>query len=71
MTKAELKELMASSVRQMLENAPYDAASLRALLGTSRQVADVTAAHGSVPQTHALSEEARQTLAWIDALVNE
>ena len=32
MTKAELKELMASSVRQMLEDAPYDAASLRRYL---------------------------------------
>jgi hypothetical protein len=62
---------MASSVRQMLEDAPYDAVSLRALLGRSRQVVDVPAAHGSVPQAHALSDEARQTLAWIDALVNE
>src|SRR5216683_7560812 len=31
-TKAELKELMASSVHQMLEDAPSDAASLEALL---------------------------------------
>lgn len=71
MTKAELKELMASSVRQMLEDAPYDAASLQALLGRSRPVVDVPDAHRSVQQAHALSDEARQTLAWIDALVNE
>src|SRR6266702_7591655 len=31
-TRAELKEVMASSVRQMLEDAPSDAASLQALL---------------------------------------
>jgi integrase len=71
MTKAELKELMASSVRQMLEDAPYDAASLQALLGRSRHVVDAPAAHGAVQQAHALTDEARQTLAWIDALVNE
>src|SRR5207302_8271781 len=32
MTRAELKELMASSVRQMLQDAPYDVRSLEALL---------------------------------------
>src|SRR5262249_39615031 len=32
-TKAELREVMASSVRQMLEDAPHDVASLQVLLG--------------------------------------
>jgi hypothetical protein len=36
-TRSELKELMASSVRQMLEDAPHDAASLEALLRLKRK----------------------------------
>jgi len=36
-TRTELKELMASSVRQMLEDAPDDAASLQALLRSGSQ----------------------------------
>jgi hypothetical protein len=43
-TKAELRELMASSVRQMLEDAPHDSASLQALLGVREQVAEMPAA---------------------------
>jgi integrase len=68
-TKAELKELMASSVRQMVEDAPHDAASLQALLGSSKQVGQPTA-DDIEPRRQLLSDEARQTLAWIDALVD-
>ena len=67
-TKAELRELMASSVRQMLEDAPHDSASLQALLGARKPAAMHT---GAVQQeAHLLSDEARQTLAWIDALAD-
>jgi hypothetical protein len=66
-TRAELKELMASSVRQMLEDAPHDAASLQALL--RRGVHHSQAAPGDEDSAAlVLSEEARQTLAWIEAL---
>jgi integrase len=68
-TKAELRELMASSVRQMLEDAPYDSTSLQALLGARKQVATDTDADVR-REVHVLSDEARQTLAWIDALVD-
>ena len=69
-TKAELKELMASSVRQMLEDAPHDAAALQALLGSSKEVGQVPMAEDAEPRRQLLSPEARQTLAWIDALVD-
>jgi integrase len=69
-TRAELKEQMASSVRQMLADAPYDAASLRALLGGSNQFSHLPTAEHSSQATLLLSDEARQTLAWIDALVD-
>jgi integrase len=66
-TRAELKELMASSLRQMLEDAPHDAASLQALL--RRGVHHSQAALGDEDSDAlVLSEEARQTLAWIEAL---
>jgi integrase len=68
-TKAELKELMASSVRQMLEDAPNDSASLQALLGARKQAATQTDADWR-REVHVLSDEARQTLAWIDELVD-
>ena len=69
MTKAELRELMASSVRHMLEDAPHDSASLQALLGARKQVATNTDADLR-REVQVLSDEARQTLAWIDALVD-
>jgi len=39
-TRSELKELMAASVRQMLEDTPYDSASLAALLQRGSTRAD-------------------------------
>jgi hypothetical protein len=66
-TRAELRELMASSVRQMLENAPRDAASLEALLRGGARLGQSFVAAGA-PDTLILSDEARQTLAWIEAL---
>jgi integrase len=68
-TKAELRELMASSVRQMLEEAPRDAASLQALLrhGVTRSPS-IQGGGEEGPDALILSEEARQTLAWIEAL---
>ena len=67
-TRAELKEVMASSVRQMLEDAPSDAASLQALLrrGARQGLSLVDGDDG--PDALVLSDEARQTLAWIEAL---
>ncbi len=66
-TRAELRELMASSVRQMLENAPHDAASLESLLRGGTWLGQSSVAVGP-PDALTLSEEARQTLAWIEAL---
>jgi hypothetical protein len=66
-TKAELRELMASSVRQMLEDAPHDAASLQALVRRGVHQSQSTLSADD-PDALVLSEEARQTLAWIEAL---
>jgi hypothetical protein len=67
-SRAELRELLASSVRQMLEDAPRDAASLQTLLqgGVLASHAADASEHGRDVPT--LSDEARQTLAWIEAL---
>jgi integrase len=67
-TRAELRELLASSVRQMLEDAPRDAASLQALLkgGFRTSQSAETAEHDG--DALKLTDEARQTLAWIEAL---
>ena len=67
-SKAELKELLASSVRQMLEDAPHDAASLQALLRRGAQHGQSVVDGQDDPDALTLSEEARQTLAWIEAL---
>src|SRR6266511_3033837 len=67
-TRAELKELLASSVRQMLQDAPYDAASLRALIRKGIQSESSVAPNAAVDSAPFLSDEARQALAWIDAL---
>jgi integrase len=67
-TKAELRELMASSMRQMLEDAPHDAASLQALLGHGMHQGQSMEHGQDDPDTLILGEEARQTLAWIEAL---
>jgi integrase len=66
-TRAELRELMASSVRQMLENAPHDAASLESLLRGGAWLGQSSVAVGA-PDGLILSEQARQTLAWIEGL---
>jgi hypothetical protein len=68
-TKAEMKELMASSVRQRLEDAPHDSASLQALLAARKQQVTPTDAEPR-REVHSLSDDARQTLAWIDELVD-
>src|SRR6266568_2217156 len=68
-SRSELKELMASSVRQMMQDAPHDAASLHALL--RGQLGQTLAADSSEPDELILSDEARQTLAWIEALSEE
>jgi integrase len=67
-SRAELRELLASSVRQMLEDAPHDAASLQVLLRGGVQASHAADAgeHGGDVLT--LSDEARRTLAWIEAL---
>jgi integrase len=67
-TRSELKELMASSVRQMLQDAPHDATSLEALLRRGGQLGHSVAAEDGSAEATILSEEARQTLAWIEAL---
>ena len=67
-TRSELKELMASSVRQMVEDAPHDATSLEALLRRGGQLGHSVAAEDGADEATILSEEARQTLAWIEAL---
>src|SRR5579859_4808488 len=70
-TRSELKELMASSVRQMLEDAPHDSASLEALLRRGTQIGQTSVVDDSDSNSLILSDEARQTLAWIEALGEE
>jgi integrase len=67
MTRAELREVIASSVRQMLEDAPRDAASLQALLG-GMTLMQTDHAENTRQESPVLSDEARETLAWIEAL---
>ena len=59
---------MAASVRQMLEDAPADAASLQALLRRGAHQGQVVVDGEDGVDALVLSEEARQTLAWIEAL---
>ena len=70
-TRSELRELMASSVRQMLEDAPHDATSLEALLRRGAQFGQTHAIADGEPDELMLNDEARQTLAWIEALSEE
>ena len=71
-TRSELREIMASSMRQMVQDAPHDAASLEALLRSGAQFLGQTHAIGDgEPDELILSDEARQTLAWIEALSEE
>jgi hypothetical protein len=67
-TRAELTELLASSVRQMLEDAPHDAASLQALVRRGVHQAQSNENSGDAADELVLSDDARQTLAWIEAL---
>src|SRR5712691_1623792 len=67
-SRSELKEIMASSMRRMVEDAPHDAASLQALLRCGAQFGQTHASDGGQPAELILSDEARQTLAWIEAL---
>jgi len=71
MTRSELRELMASSVRQMVQDAPHDAVSLQALLRKGTQFGQTHATDDGTPGELILSEEGRQTLAWIEALSKE
>jgi len=66
-SRSELRELMAASVRQMLLDAPHDAASLQALLRGGVQLQQAQLDEHTEDAT-ILSDEARQTLAWIEAL---
>src|ERR1700730_13685695 len=68
MTRTELKELLASSVRQMLEDAPHDATSLEALLRRGGRLGESIPPDDGPDEATILSQEARQTLAWIEAL---
>ena len=70
-SRSELREVMASSVRQMLQDAPHDAASLHALLLKGRTSGQTYVADNGEPAELILSDEARQTLAWIEALSEE
>ena len=67
-TRSELRELMASSVRQMLQDAPHDAASLQALLRRGADFRQTHTTEEGESDVVILSDEARQTLAWIEAL---
>ena len=62
---------MASSVRQIVQDAPHDAASLAALLHKGAPVGQTHATDNGEPDALILSDEARQTLAWIEALSEE
>jgi hypothetical protein len=70
-SRSELSELMASSVRQMVQDAPHDAASLEALLRRGMQFGQTRAADEGEADELILSDEARQTVAWIEALGEE
>jgi len=59
---------MAASVRQMLLDAPHDAASLQALLRGGVQLVEQAQVDEHTEDATILSDEARQTLAWIEAL---
>jgi integrase len=67
-SKAELRELLASSVHQMLEDAPYDAASLQALVRRGVHHGQSAEDGGDGADELVLSDDARETLAWIEAL---
>jgi integrase len=70
-SRSELREVMASSVRQMVQDAPHDAASLAALLRRGMQFGQTRAADDGEADELILSDEARQTVAWIEALGEE
>ena len=70
-TRSELKEIMASSMRQMLLDAPHDAASLQALLQRGAHSGQTHTTDNGEAGALILSDEARQTLAWIEALSEE
>ena len=70
-TRSELRELMASSVRQIMQDAPHDAASLQALLRRGARLGQTLPTDNGEPDALVLSDEARQTLAWIEALSEE
>src|SRR6266567_4375265 len=67
-SRSELRELMAASVRQMLLDAPHDAASLQALVGRGVHHGQPSEDAGDGTDELVLSDDARQTLAWIEAL---
>lgn len=70
-TRSELKELMASSVRQIVQDAPHDSDSLQALLRRGAKLGQTLTTDDGEPDVLVLSDEARQTLAWIEALSEE
>lgn len=70
-TRSELRELMASSVRQIVQDAPHDSASLQALLRRGAQLGQTRTTDNGETDALVMSDEARQTLAWIEALSEE
>jgi len=65
-TKAELKEQMASALRQMLRDAPNDRASLEALVRRAARPAQ--SPPDGPPNASVLTDDAKDTLAWLEEL---
>jgi integrase len=72
-TRAEMKEQMANSVHQWVENAAHDRASLEALLRTTlaglpHQVVEPQSAIDAPGPSFVLTDTAREGLAWLEEL---
>jgi hypothetical protein len=69
----KLREMFATATERerALEDAPHDSAALAALLGRGVQPGLTSSARDSESRAPILSDEARHTLAWIEALDEE
>jgi hypothetical protein len=67
-TRAEMKEQMARSVHEWLENAPRDRTSLEALLPGALADTPQEASEMQGPAAFVLTDTARQGLAWLAEL---
>jgi hypothetical protein len=72
-TRAEMKEQMANSVQNWVENAAHDRASLEALLritlaGLPHQVVEPQSAVDAPGPSFVLTDTAREGLAWLEEL---